>query len=127
MRNNRLSLLFGLQHKLPEGEVMTWWLDVDSKHPRKNVVCVLMFVSAIPELEEELVQEPPLPAVPTAVTDVFYSFFFFKFSLSWHETWHSSHNNGPSCRSQWTVCVKPGLHGEQGCSPKQTPQEAFAL
>lgn len=127
MRNNRRSLLFGLQHKLTEGEVTTWWLDVDSKHPRKNIVCVLMFVSAILELEEELVQEPHLPAVPTSFTDVFFSFFPFKFTLSWHQTWHSSHNNGPSCKSQWTVYVRSGLHGEQGGSPKQTPQEAFAL
>lgn len=63
------------------------------------------------------------PAVPTSFTDIFSSF-----ALSWHQTWHSfpqqlSVMQRPVC----TVCGGPGLHGEQGGSPKQIPQEASAL
>lgn len=46
VRNNRFFLLFGLQHKLPEGVVMTWWFDVNSKNPKEeHNLCFNVFLN----------------------------------------------------------------------------------
>lgn len=49
MRNDKVSLLFGLQHKLPEGEVMNWWFDVDSENLKEELsLCFNVFFFSSP-------------------------------------------------------------------------------